>query len=616
MAGADFLYTDVWLSMGEPPGEWDERIDLLLPYQVNADVLAATGNPEVKFMHCLPALHNRDTEVGEQIYERRGLTALEVTDEVFESPGFRRVRPGREPAAHDQGGHGRDPGEADMRVVAALGGNALLERGERPDAEIQESHIARAAAALSPMLREHDLVITHGNGPQVGVLAIESAGDPSLSRPYPLDVLGAQTQGMIGYWLLQALERAATREAARRGAAGPWRRARRPVRPSPRSASSAGPWSRRTTRRSPSRPSSSARSTTRPRRRRLAAARGWEMRRDGRAWRRVVPSPEPAGLVELDMIRLLASRGVTVICAGGGGVPVVADEEGGLRGVEAVVDKDLTAALLAQDLGADALLLLTDVAAVQDGYGTARTPGPSAGPPPPSCGAGCRPGRSRPGRWAPRSRRPAASPRRRRDGCHRLARRCPGPAGRQGRNDSRNGSEDRSTMTDTGSGPRPRIVVGVDGSAGAAHALRWAARQARYDGATLEAVTAWQYPAFFGWAPVGADSADFGSIAEKTLSDALNDVFGAAMAGLGAGPVVEGYPAKILVHASEGADLLVVGSRGHAGFADALLGSVSTYCVHHAYGPVTVIRPPRRPDPDRPAGGARRARAHGPVRRE
>ena len=105
-----------------------------------------------------------------------------------------------------------------MKVVAALGGNALLERGEPPDCDIQESHIARAAAALSPLLREHDLVITHGNGPQVGVLAVQSASDPSLSHPYPFDVLGAQTQGMIGYWLVQALDRAAARRgAARRG---------------------------------------------------------------------------------------------------------------------------------------------------------------------------------------------------------------------------------------------------------------------------------------------------------------------------------------------------------------------------------------------------------------
>jgi len=84
--GADFLYTDVWLSMGEPAGEWDKRIDQLLPYQVNKEVMAATGNPDVRFMHCLPALHNRETEVGRQVYDRRGLEALEVTEEVFESP--------------------------------------------------------------------------------------------------------------------------------------------------------------------------------------------------------------------------------------------------------------------------------------------------------------------------------------------------------------------------------------------------------------------------------------------------------------------------------------------------------------------------------------------------
>jgi ornithine carbamoyltransferase len=84
--GADYLYTDVWLSMGEPADQWDERIDLLLPYQVNAKVMAATGNQDTKFMHCLPALHNRDTEIGRMLYQRRGLDALEVTEDVFESP--------------------------------------------------------------------------------------------------------------------------------------------------------------------------------------------------------------------------------------------------------------------------------------------------------------------------------------------------------------------------------------------------------------------------------------------------------------------------------------------------------------------------------------------------
>jgi len=147
-------------------------------------------------------------------------------------------------------------------------------------------------------------------------------------------------------------------------------------------------------------------------------------------------------------------------------------------------------------------------------------------------------------------------------------------------------------MSETGSG-QARIVVGVDGSAGSAHALRWAARQAGYTGATLEAVVAWQYPAFFGWAPVGVDSADFDSLAEKALNDALNEVFGSQWPEWVQARVAEGYPARVLVEASEGADLLVVGSRGHAGFADALLGSVSTYCVQHAHGAVTVIRPSR-----------------------
>ena len=95
-----------------------------------------------------------------------------------------------------------------MRIVAALGGNALLERGEPPESEIQEKHILKAVTALAPLAREHELVITHGNGPQVGLLALESAGDPALAHPYPLDVLGAQTQGMIGYWLVQALQNA------------------------------------------------------------------------------------------------------------------------------------------------------------------------------------------------------------------------------------------------------------------------------------------------------------------------------------------------------------------------------------------------------------------------
>jgi len=237
-----------------------------------------------------------------------------------------------------------------VRVVVALGGDALLERGERPDSDVQESHAAEAVAALAPLLAEHDLILTHGNGPQVGVLAAESADDPALSHPYPFDVLGAQTQGMIGYWLVQAMDRAQPRRRTACLVCRTLVSQDDPAFGAP--AKFIGPVYDEVTAR------------------RLAADRGWQLRPDTAGWRRVVPSPEPAAVVELALIDLLVSLGVTVVCAGGGGIPVVADGPAGLRGVEAVVDKDLTAALLAEAVGADALLLLTDVPVVLDGFGT------------------------------------------------------------------------------------------------------------------------------------------------------------------------------------------------------------------------------------------------------
>ena len=237
-----------------------------------------------------------------------------------------------------------------MRIVAALGGNALLERGESPDADIQEAHVASAVGALTPLLRHDQVVITHGNGPQVGVLAVESAGDRALSHPYPFDVLGAQTQGMIGYWLAQALS---TAVPGRQVGCLICRTIIRPGDPAlTRPAKFVGPVYDEATAR------------------RLAASHRWDIRRDGTAWRRVVPSPEPAAIVELDLIKLLVSSGAIVICGGGGGVPVTRGSGGALHGIEAVVDKDLTAALLASALDADMLLLLTDVSAVIDGYAT------------------------------------------------------------------------------------------------------------------------------------------------------------------------------------------------------------------------------------------------------
>ena len=236
-----------------------------------------------------------------------------------------------------------------MRIVAALGGNALLERGEPPESGIQEAHVLKAVRSLAPLATGNDLVITHGNGPQVGMLALESAHDPSISRPYPFDVLGAQTQGMIGYWLVQALQNALPgREVA--------------CLVSRTLVSSQDP--------AFAHPSKFVGPVYEEQRARtLAQSMGWQIRQDGSRWRRVVPSPEPARLLDLPAVRILLDSQVIVVCSGGGGVPVVT-ANGHLHGVEAVVDKDLTASLLARELNADALLLLTDVAAVQDGYGT------------------------------------------------------------------------------------------------------------------------------------------------------------------------------------------------------------------------------------------------------
>jgi nucleotide-binding universal stress UspA family protein len=136
-----------------------------------------------------------------------------------------------------------------------------------------------------------------------------------------------------------------------------------------------------------------------------------------------------------------------------------------------------------------------------------------------------------------------------------------------------------------------RIVVGVDGSESSKHALRWAARQAGLTRATLEAVTGWEYPAFFGFAPTIPDGIDYGELAGSALDQSIDEVFGDDRPPRLETRVVARHPALALVEASEGADLLVVGSRGYGGFADALLGSVSTYCIHHAHCPVTVIRP-------------------------
>jgi len=235
-----------------------------------------------------------------------------------------------------------------MRIVVALGGNALLERGEAPDADIQQRHVRAAAEALAPLLNDHEVVITHGNGPQVGLLALESASDPALSRPYSFDVLVAETQGLIGNWLVGAVEHAAPDCEALCVLTRTLVDAGDPAFSEP--TKFVGPiYSEREAET-------------------FARDRHWDIRQDGTNWRRVVASPEPVAIVELDEIWSLLTSGMTVICAGGGGIPVIR-EDGELRGVDAVVDKDLTTALLAAQLHADVLLLLTDVANVQADYG-------------------------------------------------------------------------------------------------------------------------------------------------------------------------------------------------------------------------------------------------------
>ena len=235
-----------------------------------------------------------------------------------------------------------------MKIVVALGGNALLRRGEVAEASVQERHVTEAAAALAPLVDAHEIVITHGNGPQVGLLALEAESYREV-KPYPLDVLGAESQGMIGYLLANGLS------ARSRKTLGV---VMTRVEVSDDDPAFAAPTK-------PIGPIYDEPTATR-----LATERGWHVRRDGASWRRVVASPEPRMIVELPVIRDLLDGGIAVVAAGGGGVPVVQTSDG-YAGVQAVIDKDLTASLLARELAADRLLILTDVPGVAAGWGSA-----------------------------------------------------------------------------------------------------------------------------------------------------------------------------------------------------------------------------------------------------
>lgn len=228
-----------------------------------------------------------------------------------------------------------------MRVVAALGGNALLRRGQAMTADNQRENIRVAARALAPVADAHQLVITHGNGPQVGLLALQSAAYQDV-EPYPLDVLGAESEGMIGYLLEQELGNLLHPDQ-------PFATILTQIEVSPRDPAFQHPTK-------PIGPIYSKEEAER-----LAAERGWSIAPDNEHWRRVVPSPIPRRIFEIRVIELLVRQGVIVICAGGGGIPTMFLDDDTLVGVEAVIDKDRAGSLLARSLHAHAFLMLTDV---------------------------------------------------------------------------------------------------------------------------------------------------------------------------------------------------------------------------------------------------------------
>lgn len=228
-----------------------------------------------------------------------------------------------------------------MRIVVALGGNALLRRGEPMTVEAQRANIRMACEQIAKIALGNELVIAHGNGPQVGLLALQGEAYKDVS-PYPLDVLGAETEGMIGYMIEQELGNllpfdvpfATLLTQVEVDAGDPaFQHPSKPIGPIYTAAEAE----------------------------RLAEEKGWSIAPDGNNFRRVVPSPRPKRIFEIRPVQWLLDKGSIVICAGGGGIPTIYDEHGKLHGIEAVIDKDLCSALLAEQLEADLLVIATDV---------------------------------------------------------------------------------------------------------------------------------------------------------------------------------------------------------------------------------------------------------------
>ena len=234
-----------------------------------------------------------------------------------------------------------------MRVVLALGGNALLRRGDAPEADVQLANLRAAVQGIAEIAEAHELIVTHGNGPQVGLLALQGEAHVG-AKPYSLDILDAETEGMLGYMIEQELSNAIPdRDVATlltRVEIDPTDPAfGRPTKP-------IGPWYNES------------------RAQELIEQNGWSFRREGGRYRRLVASPLPQRILELRAIELLIDAGHIVVCVGGGGIPLARGKPGSYHGVEAVIDKDRSAALLAKQLGADRLLMLTDVPVVWEDW--------------------------------------------------------------------------------------------------------------------------------------------------------------------------------------------------------------------------------------------------------
>ncbi|MBM3147010.1 MAG: carbamate kinase [Actinobacteria bacterium] len=239
-----------------------------------------------------------------------------------------------------------------MLVVTALGGNALLQRGQPMTAEMQRENVRVACRQLAPVAEKHQLVLSHGNGPQVGLLALQSQAYTAV-EPYPLDVLDAQTEGMIGYMIEQELGNLLPFET-------PFATLLTQIEVDPADPAFEDP----TKFVGPVYDKAAAD--------KLAVEKGWSFKRDGDAWRRVVPSPKPKRIFEIRTVQWLLEKGAVVICAGGGGIPTAYSADGTrtLLGVEAVIDKDWASELLARDLKADVFVVATDADGVYLDWGT------------------------------------------------------------------------------------------------------------------------------------------------------------------------------------------------------------------------------------------------------